>query len=129
MPAYLVSIVEVKKPELYVEYAKAANEAAAKHGGKFLLRGAPAEVLEGIFKGNRVVVSEWENVDKARAYYNSPEYTRAKAKRMEDVAEATNPSVRRSLNLSGSPNWFKFRGIDSAELDTASVSASNEGDL
>ena len=53
-----------------------------------LLRGAPAEVLEGIFKGNRVVVSEWENADKARAYYNSPEYTRAKAKRMEDVAEA-----------------------------------------
>ncbi len=89
MAAYLVSIVEVKKPELYVEYAKAANEAARTHGGKFLLRGAPAEVLDGIFKGNRVVVSEWENADKARAYYNSPEYTRAKAKRMEGVAEAT----------------------------------------
>jgi uncharacterized protein (DUF1330 family) len=89
MPAYLVSIVEVKKPELYVEYAKAANEAATKHGGKFLLRGAPTEVFEGIFRGNRVVVSEWENTDKARAYYNSPEYARAKAKRMGDVAEAT----------------------------------------
>ena len=89
MAAYLVSIVEVKKPELYVEYAKAANEAVIKHGGKFLLRGTPTEVLEGFPKANRVVVSEWENADKARAYYNSSEYAQAKAKRMGDVAEAT----------------------------------------
>ncbi len=89
MPAYLVSIVEVKNPDLYTEYAKAANEAATKHGGEFLLRGAPKEILEGIFKGNRVVVSRWENADKARAYYNSPDYAQAKAKRMGGIAEAT----------------------------------------
>jgi uncharacterized protein (DUF1330 family) len=88
MPAYLVSIVTVNDPERYLQYARTANEAAARYGGKFLLRGMPIEVLEGIAPGNRVVVSEWESADKARAYYRSPEYAQAKAKRQGGVAEA-----------------------------------------
>ena len=71
-----------------MEYAKAANQAAAKHGGKVLLRGIPIEVLEGVAPGNRVVVSQWESADKARAYYYSPKYAQAKAKRQGGVAEA-----------------------------------------
>jgi|RhiMetdeSRZDD1v2_1073273.scaffolds.fasta_scaffold899903_2 uncharacterized protein (DUF1330 family) len=50
MPAYLVSIVDVKDSDRYLQYAKAANEAAAKHGGKFLLRGmqgAPPAPAQG----------------------------------------------------------------------------------
>jgi uncharacterized protein (DUF1330 family) len=78
MPAYLVSIVNVRDPDRYQEYATAANQAAAKHGGKFLLRGRPLEV-----------VSEWESAEKARSYYHSPEYARAKAKRQGGVAEVT----------------------------------------
>jgi uncharacterized protein (DUF1330 family) len=88
MPAYLVAIVNVKNADAYMEYAKRANVAAAKYGGRFLLRGAPAQILEGVQPGNRVVVSEWESLDKARAYYNSPEYAEAKAKR-QGVADAT----------------------------------------
>jgi uncharacterized protein (DUF1330 family) len=88
MPAYLISIVNVKNPELYMEYAMRANQAAAKYGGKFLLRGAPLEVLEGRAPGERVVVSEWESVQQARKYYHSPEYAEAKAKRA-GIAEAT----------------------------------------
>jgi uncharacterized protein (DUF1330 family) len=44
-------------------------------------------VLEGVAPGNRVVVSEWESADKARSYYQSPEYAQAKAKRQGGVAE------------------------------------------
>jgi uncharacterized protein (DUF1330 family) len=87
MPAYLISIVNVKDPDKYMDYAKAANQAAGKHGGKFLLRGVPLEVLEGVPPGNRVVVSQWETADKARAYYRSSEYTEAKKKR-QGVADA-----------------------------------------
>jgi hypothetical protein len=47
MPAYLVSIVDVKDSDWYLQYAKAANEAAAKHGGKFLLRGHAARSARG----------------------------------------------------------------------------------
>ena len=88
MPAYLVSIVDVKDPSRYIEYAEAANQAVAKYGGRFLLRGIPLEVLEGIAPGNRVVVSEWQSVEQARTYYRSPEYEQAKAKRRGGVAEA-----------------------------------------
>lgn len=88
MPAYLVSIVNVKDADAYMEYAKLANNAAAKHGGRFLLRGTPLEVLEGVPPGNRVVVSEWESADKAKAYYHSPEYSRAREKR-QAAAQAT----------------------------------------
>lgn len=87
MPAYLISIVNVKNAEQYLEYATRANKAAAKYGGKFLLRGAPLQVLEGRAPGERVVVSEWESADQARAYYNSPEYAEAKSKRA-GIAEA-----------------------------------------
>lgn len=88
MPAYLVSIVTVKDPQQYMEYATRANAAAAKYGGTFLLRGAPLEVLEGSAPGERVVVSQWPSAEQARTYYNSPEYAEARAKRIE-VAEAT----------------------------------------
>ena len=88
MPAYLISIVNVKNPEQYMEYAKRANQAAAKYGGKFPLRGAPLQVMEGRAPGERVVVSEWESAEQARKYYNSPEYAEAKTKRV-NVAEAT----------------------------------------
>jgi uncharacterized protein (DUF1330 family) len=44
-------------------------------------------VLEGALPGNRVVVSQWESADKARAYYRSPEYAEAKKKR-QGAAEA-----------------------------------------
>jgi uncharacterized protein (DUF1330 family) len=88
MPAYLISIVNVKNQNQYMEYATRANNAAAKYGGKFLLRGVPLEVLEGRAPGERLVVSEWESADRARAYYGSPEYAEAKSRRV-DVAEAT----------------------------------------
>lgn len=89
MTAFLVSIVNVKDPDRYMDYARAANAAAAKHGGTFLLRGVPDEVLEGHPAGNRVVVSQWKSADDARAYYNSEDYAAAKAKRPPDVAEVT----------------------------------------
>lgn len=88
MPAYLVSIVNVKDPQQYLEYAKRANAAATKYGGRFLLRGAPLETLEGRAPGERVVVSEWPSAEQARRYYRSPEYAEAKAHRA-GIAEAS----------------------------------------
>jgi uncharacterized protein (DUF1330 family) len=88
MPAYLISIVNVRDQSQYMEYAACASKAAVKYGGKFLLRGAPLQVLEGRAPGERLVVSEWESAGQARAYYNSPEYAEAKSKRV-NIAEAT----------------------------------------
>ena len=57
-------------------YAKLAGPAIAKLGGKFIVRGMPAAVHE---KGvnERVVIVEWESVEKAKAAHDGPEYGEA----------------------------------------------------
>jgi uncharacterized protein (DUF1330 family) len=87
MPAYLVSIVNVKDDARYLEYAKAATLAVEQYGGRILLRGSPKAVLEGSLPANRIVVSEWESEADARTYYMSAEYAKAKVFREGDVAE------------------------------------------
>ena len=60
------------------EYARIAGPATESHGGRFLARGNPAKRYEaGMNK--RVVIIEFENVDKAIAAYESPQYQAALA--------------------------------------------------
>ncbi len=47
------------------------------------VRGGEAVVLEGDWKPNRVVILEFDSVEKARAWWNSEEYTRARKIRHE----------------------------------------------
>jgi uncharacterized protein (DUF1330 family) len=89
MPAYLVSIVNVKDEARYMEYAKAATIAVQQYGGRILLRGSPKAVLEGNLPANRIVVSEWKNEADARNYYMSAEYAEAKVFRGGGVAEVS----------------------------------------
>ena len=55
----------------------------AAYGGKYLVRGGVADVVEGDWNPNRLVVLEFESVERAREWYNSPEYTPAKAVRLK----------------------------------------------
>jgi uncharacterized protein (DUF1330 family) len=41
-------------------------------GGKFLVRGK-AEPLKGEPPKNRIVIQQWESMDKLKAWFNSPE--------------------------------------------------------
>ncbi len=78
MPAYLISTIEVSDPAGYEEYKKLVPPALAKYGGKFIVRGGDIEYKEGDWRPKRIVVAEFESMDKARAFYNSPEYAPAK---------------------------------------------------
>jgi len=79
MSAYLILDVEVTDPGAYEEYKKLSTKALAMYGGKFLVRGGPHEVLEGDWLPNRIVVVEFESVEQARKWYDSPEYEEPKA--------------------------------------------------
>lgn len=81
MPAYIIAIVTVTKPEVYEGYRALAGPAVAKHGGRFLARGGKHEVLEGSFPGSRVVILEFESFEKAKTFYDSPEYRAAREQR------------------------------------------------
>jgi len=78
MAAYVILDIEVTDPVRYEDYKRAASESIGKHGGKYLVRGGKHEPLEGNWALDRVVVLEFESVAKARAWWSSEDYSRAK---------------------------------------------------
>ena len=73
---WVVTYRNIKNQDKLAAYAKLAGPAIQAQGGKFIVRGMPSKVLEGGLN-QRTVVSEWENLDKAIAAYNSPAYKEA----------------------------------------------------
>ena len=66
----------VSNPAALSEYAKHAGPAIQAAGGRFLVRGVPAKTYEaGV--AERVVVIEFDSVEKAIATYESPAYQAA----------------------------------------------------
>lgn len=81
MAAYVIARVEVTDPEQYDKYKLLTPAAIAEHGGKFIARGGEHEVLEGSADARRMVILEFPTMDDARAFYDSPAYTEARAVR------------------------------------------------
>lgn len=66
----------IKDQEKFAAYAKLAPSAIQAFGGRFLVRGAPAKVYEqGL--AQRVVIIEFDSVEKAIAAHDSPGYQEA----------------------------------------------------
>ena len=87
MPAYLIARVNVTDAEKYEDYKKLSPAAIAAYGGKFLSRGGKVETVEGETETRRVVIVEFPDMEAARAFYDSPQYRKARAAR-EGAAEA-----------------------------------------
>lgn len=79
MSAYIVVNVTVKDPKRYDDYKVLAPRSIEQYGGKYLARGGRSETLEGTFKPNRMVILEFPSVDKAKTWWASTEYAKAKA--------------------------------------------------
>jgi uncharacterized protein (DUF1330 family) len=77
MAAYLVVDIEVTNPAQFEEYKKLAPVAMAKYGGRYLIRGGAYEAIEGDWKPQRLTVVEFDSMEKAKAFYHSPEYQAA----------------------------------------------------
>ena len=78
MSAYVIVDIDVTNPEGYQEYAKLAPATVTLYGGRYLARGGPNETLEGDWHAKRLVILEFKDVDKAKAWLNSPEYAPAR---------------------------------------------------
>lgn len=59
-------------PEI-VEYLQRIDETLRPFGGRFVVHGGRAEVLEGQWKGDLIVI-EFPDRERARAWYASPAY-------------------------------------------------------
>ena len=78
MPAYVIANIHVKDAEGYKEYKKLSGPAVEAYGGRFLVRGGGTEVLEGDWDTGRLVVLEFPDSTRARAWWDSPDYVRAR---------------------------------------------------
>lgn len=74
MPAYLIFDIHVTDPEGYQPYRERAQAIIEAHGGRYLVRGGPHEIVEGEWDIDRIVVLEFASMEQARAAYHSPEY-------------------------------------------------------
>lgn len=84
--AYLVSVYRsVKDPEKLAAYGKLAGPAFAKFGGRPLARGDAAKAYEAGVK-QRVVLIEFDSLEKAVQGHDSPDY-QAALKVFGDCAE------------------------------------------
>lgn len=81
MAAYLLVDCEVKNPAQYEEYKRLAPAAVERYGGRYLVRGGETVVLEGTWEPKRVVLLEFPDLAHARAFFDSPEYAKARAAR------------------------------------------------
>ena len=81
MTAYVIVDVEVTDPVGYAEYKPLAAAAVQLYGGKYLARGGLNETLEGDWRSQRLVILEFESMERAKAWLNSPEYAPARALR------------------------------------------------
>ena len=78
MTAYLVVDAKSSDAERMAEYRRLAQIAVEKFGGCYLVRGGAYEVLEGEWQPQRLVVVQFDNAEKARLFYDSPEYLEAR---------------------------------------------------
>ena len=85
MPAYLIANVAVTDAEAFKEYATATPSVIRQYGGRFLVRGGDFEVREGEWNPTRLVVVEFESMEKAKQFYDSPEYAALKSLRQNSA--------------------------------------------
>ena len=78
MRAYVIVDIQVTNPDGYEKYKQLAPAAVAAYGGKYLARGGRCESLEGGWQPQRLVILEFESLEKAKAWLNSPEYAPAR---------------------------------------------------
>jgi uncharacterized protein (DUF1330 family) len=73
LPGYVVAEVDVTDPATFKQYADKAPGTIAQYGGHYIIRGGKNTSLEGDAP-KRFVVIQFENVEKAKAWEDSPEY-------------------------------------------------------
>jgi uncharacterized protein (DUF1330 family) len=87
MSAYVIVQIRIRDAATYEQYKLLAPPSIAAYGGRYIARGGTTVTLEGDWQPARLVILEFPDLDKARAWWASPEYAEAKALR-QSVSDA-----------------------------------------
>ncbi len=88
MSTYILIDIEADNPSQLKRYQELAKPTLKPHNLRLLSKKAQPETLEGEPATRIVVLFETDSVEAARAWFNSPEYSAAKAAR-EGLAKFT----------------------------------------
>src|SRR5689334_1345365 len=77
MPAYIISDVTIHDETNAKDYRERAARSIATHGGKYLARAGAIETLEGGWSPRAIIIVEFPDMERARAWYGSAEYAEA----------------------------------------------------
>ena len=77
MSAYLISEVDVHDAAGFESYRTIAAKAIAQYGGRYLVRGGAASLMEGEPAPKNIIVAEFPSMERLREWYASPEYAEA----------------------------------------------------
>lgn len=74
MAAYLLGSIEITDLPGFMEYARQVPDVIAAYGGRYVVRGGAAELVEGDGPLLRQVVLEFPDMAALKTWYASPEY-------------------------------------------------------
>jgi uncharacterized protein (DUF1330 family) len=77
VPGYVVAEVDVTDPATFQKYAAKAPGTIEQYGGHYVIRGGKSDSIEGDAP-KRFVVIQFDSMEKAKAWEDSPEYTAIK---------------------------------------------------
>jgi uncharacterized protein (DUF1330 family) len=83
MAAYIVVEVSISNHEDYEEYKKLTPASIAAYDGKFIVRTTKTESIEGDWHPERFVILEFPSAERAKEWWNSTEYAKAKGIRQK----------------------------------------------
>jgi uncharacterized protein (DUF1330 family) len=85
MAGYIIVELEITDPELFAKYRDLVPPIIEQYGGKYIVRGGDTEVIEGDWNPKRIVVLEFESVQRAKEFMNSDEYAPVKQMRFDSA--------------------------------------------
>ena len=81
MSGYIIAHVQVTDPVQYEEYKKWSTAAMQAYNAEVCVRGGQVAVLEGDWSPERIVILKFPSFDAAKAFYDTPEYLKAREAR------------------------------------------------
>ena len=85
MAAYVIVEIAISDPEVYAEYRQLVPPTVVAYAGAFLGRGGRSKSLEGDWAPQRIVVIQFPTLERAKAWWSSPEYSQAKVLRQRSA--------------------------------------------
>jgi len=78
---YVVVQIDVTDPVAYERYKELASPSIGLYDGRYVVRGGTTTTLEGMWNPGRFVMLEFPTAERAQAWFDSPEYGKARQAR------------------------------------------------